>query len=158
MSGYNVTTPSLFTVADPIKQLSNKVTLNSVMSFPSVTNTVSTNLIPARATIGGAHIVLTSTNPKWDSAANILAELRRQALFVSGKQLVLPNGTLFQVTVYNNSGSDVTIDASDDGTTYYDVSDGDVSNECSHTFQFIINQQKALGDANDWISVIDLDY
>jgi len=159
--GYNVQTPSMFAVADPIKQLQSTVTLNSVISFPSVTNNVSTVTIPARATIGGAHIVLNNgvtASPKWDSAANILAAIRRQVLQVTGKELAIPNGSQFTVTVYNNSGANVVIQQSDDGNVYYDNSDGSVSYEYAHSFMFIINQQTALGDANNWISVINLDY
>ena len=167
MSFYNVTNDSTFRVADPAVRTSQQVNLLSSVTFPTALAKVTTPIIPASALLGGSFVSLDGdlTSYQFDSASNILAALRTQVNTLQGKIGVsIPNGTTFKVNVYNNNPSNDDISSIDQNEVdptdwiYYNNTDTVVYWGCSAMLLFTVCQQKALGDANDWINVTCLDY
>lgn len=154
-------------VTSPFVQLEQSVLLKSSVYIPTQTVTVSDELIPASATIGGAAVTLNGnhTNYQWDTASNILESLRLQIASILGRPTAtVPNGTYFIVTLLNKATDESTIlvidenlAAADNQVYYGDADSGTI--EWAHASQFTLTiiEQKALGDSNDWIQAAMVD-
>lgn len=162
------TTPPTFRVSTPFVQLEQDILLKNSIHIPVQNTTQSNELIPASATIGGACVILKGnhSNYQWDTASNILEQIRLQvSSTIARPSAIIPNGTYVVVTVLNKAvdeSTSLTIDenhASDDNWVFYNnTSESYIYWGCASQYILTVIEQKALGDANDWINVTMLDY
>ena len=111
MSGYNVTTPRLFEVKDPMQLVQFQLSLlNSTFQIPDQPSTIDGGSVtlPAEAMIGGyikRTSVINGGQDTTDSASNIIAAITTKVRGISNLATV-PNGTSFDFKILSDADKD----------------------------------------------------
>jgi len=156
MSGYQVTTPSMFDVSSVEEQLLNKVTLlqNSI-SVPaggqegaiydangSVTYTPSDVIggyIVRRNTSGG-------TFDHFPTATELITAIKQKCLGVASFTKPVPNGTSFICKIFNNSGNNLNYYT--ENNVYIGGTTPQIRDNATCIAEIIIQDQASLGEGH----------
>ena len=138
MAGYNVTTPPLFTVNDPIMLVNHNLgTLNATLTVPDRPTTVSSSPILAEDLLGGFITVTNTGSHQWDKGKNVIDALSRKLWRLTNSGII-QNGSTISCVIDNRSGGIVNIYDNTGSHGYVSIGAG----ETAKVTIFILDQTK----------------
>ena len=148
MSGYNVTTPRMFGVKDPIQVIQFDVAeLQATIIVPDKETHADNNIITADQLLGGYVIIDGQyNNINLDIASNIISTLRVKLQGIANDR-VFPNGTSFKCVLYAPN-QNVTINNSVDGSTLLAAHERYIASNRIVTLTLVVVDQASLGNGH----------
>jgi hypothetical protein len=109
MAGYNVQTPPLFTVRDPVTLMQSNISaLQATITTPDRAVVTGSSPLTAESLLGGFVTLTDIQTYNWDSAENIVDELSRKLWRLTNDGSV-KLGTTVSLVIDNTSGGQINI-------------------------------------------------